>query len=111
MAPGDRQYSVFVGAAILASLTTFQQVGTREGGGFRPAVWGAKGGGGGGFQTNNLIGHTDTTEGCFDWDMHDWTVPAWPLRYRLDSVALWQMWISKDEYKDAGKVIVHRKCF
>jgi hypothetical protein len=23
----------------------------------------------------------------------------------------WQMWISKDEYKDAGKVIVHRKCF
>jgi len=28
-----------------------------------------------------------------------------------DSVALWQMWISKDEYKDAGKVIVHRKCF
>ncbi len=26
VAPGDRQYSVFVGAAILASLTTFQQV-------------------------------------------------------------------------------------
>ena len=40
------QYSVFVGAAILASLTTFQQ-----------------------------------------------------------------MWIGADEYKDAGKVIVHRKCF
>jgi len=46
VAPPERQYSVFVGAAILASLTTFQA-----------------------------------------------------------------MWISKDEYKDAGKVIVHRKCF
>ena len=44
--PDERQYSVFVGAAILASLTTFQQ-----------------------------------------------------------------MWIGMDEYKDAGKVIVHRKCF
>ena len=29
----------------------------------------------------------------------------------LELVAPWQMWISKDEYKDAGKVIVHRKCF
>jgi len=46
VAPDERQYSVFVGAAILASLTTFQQ-----------------------------------------------------------------MWIGMDEYKDAGKVIVHRKCF
>jgi len=46
VAPEERQYSVFVGAAILASLTTFQQ-----------------------------------------------------------------MWIGADEYKDAGKVIVHRKCF
>mmetsp|Transcript_42899 Transcript_42899/g.83897 ORF Transcript_42899/g.83897 Transcript_42899/m.83897 type:complete len:382 (-) Transcript_42899:402-1547(-) len=46
VAPPERAYSVFVGAAILASLTTFQA-----------------------------------------------------------------MWISKDEYKDAGKVIVHRKCF
>jgi len=46
VAPPERQYSVFVGAAILASLTTFQQ-----------------------------------------------------------------MWIGADEYKDAGKVIVHRKCF
>jgi len=46
VAPPERAFSVFVGAAILASLTTFQA-----------------------------------------------------------------MWISKDEYKDAGKVIVHRKCF
>mmetsp|Transcript_8914 Transcript_8914/g.14323 ORF Transcript_8914/g.14323 Transcript_8914/m.14323 type:complete len:377 (+) Transcript_8914:68-1198(+) len=46
VAPDERAFSVFVGAAILASLTTFQQ-----------------------------------------------------------------MWISADEYKDAGKVIVHRKCF
>mmetsp|Transcript_6031 Transcript_6031/g.13893 ORF Transcript_6031/g.13893 Transcript_6031/m.13893 type:complete len:396 (-) Transcript_6031:150-1337(-) len=46
VAPPERAFSVFVGAAILASLTTFQA-----------------------------------------------------------------MWISKEEYKDAGKVIVHRKCF
>ncbi len=30
VAPADRQYSVFVGAAILASLTTFQQVCVRR---------------------------------------------------------------------------------
>jgi hypothetical protein len=32
-------------------------------------------------------------------------------RHAADSLAWRQMWISKDEYKDAGKVIVHRKCF